>query len=253
MRIERVGPHALVLGSNEDFEHGGTPEVRYFLEALGVKPDLSNLSLVFDPPYGIPIMTEMANVQRSKAAAATGRNFKAVHGNDEEWNPEPWLYGRDQLFWGGNHFGHLLPHNGRTLVWDKRCNIIPPRCQADCEIAWCSEYGAARVFYHYWDGMVKQSEMGQPREHPTQKPVELMSWCLHFAKGTHVMDAYMGSGTTGVAAVKAGRTFIGIEIEAEYFEVALRRIREAYAQPDLFHNPQGEKHEPFKCKTAALS
>lgn len=209
----------------------------------------SNLSVVTDPPYGIPIMTEMANVKRSQHGAATGRNFKAVHGNDVEWNPTPWLFGRDQLFWGGNHFGHLLPHNGRTLVWDKRCNIIPSRSQADCEIAWCSEYGAARVFYHYWDGMVKQSEMGQPREHPTQKPVELMSWCLQFAKGSVILDPYMGSGTTGVAAVKAGRTFIGVEIEAEYFEVALRRIREAYAQPDLFHQPQGAQND-FQHETA---
>jgi DNA modification methylase len=103
--------------------------------------------------------------------------------------------------------------------------------------------------------MVKQSEMGESREHPTQKPVELMSWCLQYAKGQVVMDAYMGSGTTGVAAVKAGHTFIGCEIEAEYFEVALRRIREAYQQPDLFHNPQGGNHETLadECKTTACA
>lgn len=196
-------------------------------------------------------MHEYADVKRSKAAAATGKNFKPVHGNDEEWNPHPWLFGRDQLFWGFCHFAHRLPHKGRELVWDKRCNIIPPRARADFESAWCSEYGAGRMFYHYWDGMVKQSEMGQSREHPTQKPVELMSWCLQFAKGTHVMDAYMGSGTTGVAAVKAGRTFIGIEIEAEYFDVAVRRVREAYAQPDLFHQPQGETHETMAIKREA--
>lgn len=243
IRIERIGPHLLVLGDNKQFFH---KDGMVFDEAWR---NIDNLSVVTDPPYGIPILTEFADVKRSKAVAATGRNFKPVHGNDEEFDPTPWLIGVDQLFWGFSHFGHRLPHKGRELVWDKRCDIIPQRSQADGETAWCSEYGALRIFRHYWDGMVKQSEMGVPREHPTQKPVELMRWCLQFAKGQYILDPYMGSGTTGVAAVKEGRTFIGIEIEAEYFEAALKRIKDAYAQPDLFHNPQGAHHD-FQHETA---
>jgi site-specific DNA-methyltransferase (adenine-specific)/modification methylase len=234
MKIERIGPHALVLGNNCDMV--GSQFFEHLLQGR-------SFSVVTDPPYGIPIMHEYADVKRSKAAAATGRNFKPVHGNEEEFDPTPWLVGVDQLFWGFCHFAHRLPHKGRELVWDKRCNIIPPRSQADFESAWCSEYGAGRMFYHYWDGMVKQSEMGESRVHPTQKPVELMSWCLQFAKGDVIFDPYMGSGTTGVAAAKAGRPFIGIEIEAEYFDAAVKRIRDAYAQPDFFTNDSHKERQ----------
>lgn len=244
MKIERVGPHVLMLGNNADLIGS-----QFFDSLLAGR----SFSVVTDPPYGIPILTEFADVKRSKAAAATGRNFKPVHGNDEEFDPTPWLAGVDQLFWGFSHFGHRLPHKGRELVWDKRCDIIPQRAQADFETAWCSEYGAGRMFRHYWDGMVKQSEMGVPRDHPTQKPIELMRWCLQFAKGEVIFDPYMGSGTTGVAAQKEGRPFIGVEIEAEYFDAAVRRLKEAYAQPDLFHTGGTNETMATECKNAALA
>ena len=72
--------------------------------------------------------------------------------------------------------------------------------------------------------------------HPTEKPVGLMSAVCEWTSGT-ILDPFMGSGTTGVAAVKLGRKFIGIEIEPRYFEIAVRRISEALKQPDLFIEP----------------
>jgi DNA modification methylase len=77
---------------------------------------------------------------------------------------------------------------------------------------------------------------GQPNEHPTQKPIALMSELVRlFTKSAHtVLDPFMGSGTTGVASAKLGRKFIGIEIEPKYFDIACRRIEQAYAQPDMF-------------------
>ncbi len=75
--------------------------------------------------------------------------------------------------------------------------------------------------------------------HPTQKPVELMQWCLNFLKGCHtVIDPFMGSGTTGVACIKRGHAFVGIEADEDYFDIACERIRKAYAQPDLFIEPR---------------
>jgi site-specific DNA-methyltransferase (adenine-specific) len=69
--------------------------------------------------------------------------------------------------------------------------------------------------------------------HPTEKHVGLMREFVKRTSGV-VFDPFMGSGTTGVACVKLGRKFIGIEIEPRYFDIACRRIEEAYRQPDMF-------------------
>ncbi|TIL67226.1 MAG: site-specific DNA-methyltransferase, partial [Mesorhizobium sp.] len=89
---------------------------------------------------------------------------------------------------------------------------------------------------HYWNGMMRDSERGVPRVHPTQKPVAVMEWVLQETTqpGESVLDPYMGSGSTGVACLKLGRKFTGIEIDAGYFEIACDRVRKAYAQPDMF-------------------
>jgi site-specific DNA-methyltransferase (adenine-specific) len=77
-----------------------------------------------------------------------------------------------------------------------------------------------------------RSEPG--REHPTQKPVALMAWCVEKTKAKSILDPFMGSGTTGVAAIQHGRQFIGIEREPRYFDIACRRIEQAYKQRPLF-------------------
>jgi len=78
----------------------------------------------------------------------------------------------------------------------------------------------------------------QDAAHPSQKPVELMRWSIEMiGPAETILDPFMGSGTTGVAAVKLGRKFIGIEIEPKYFDIACRRISEALKQPDFFVEP----------------
>ena len=82
---------------------------------------------------------------------------------------------------------------------------------------------------------MKASERGHPRVHPTQKPIALMAWCLRMVDSRHpVLDPFMGSGSTGVACVQEGRSFIGIEIDEGYFDIACERIHKAYQQPDMF-------------------
>ena len=86
-----------------------------------------------------------------------------------------------------------------------------------------------------WAGFQRDSEVGERHLHPTQKPVELMLWCLEFFQHSNtILDPFMGSGTTGVACARLGRRFIGIEIEPKYFDIACKRIEQAYRQPDLF-------------------
>lgn len=205
--------------------------------------DLADLAVVSDPPYGIDIMTDMDFARGT--TSTRGKEFKPIKGNDQEFDPTPWLIGKEQILWGANHYAHNLPHNGRWLNWDKRCKVVPSRNQADCELAWCSEYGAARTFYHVWDGFIRDSEKTVERTHPTQKPIALMRWCLQFTDCHYILDPYMGTGATGIAAIIEGRKFIGIEFEREYFDIACRRIAEAQSErlPDYLR--QHETQQDF--------
>ena len=125
----------------------------------------------------------------------------------------------------------------RWLIWDKGQRNFS---LADFEMAWTSQHKASRIFFFERGRLASRKGF-----HPTQKPIELMEWCLGFLpKAEVILDPFMGSGTTGVAAVNLGRRFIGIEREEEYFEVALRRIEEAEKQGSLFSEesvPQSEQ------------
>jgi DNA modification methylase len=106
-------------------------------------------------------------------------------------------------------------------------------------MAWTSQNKAARAFDY-----PRAAALQDGKQHPTQKPVELMRWCLGFLRDARtVIDPFMGSGTTGVACVREGRSFIGIEIDEGYFDIACERIRKAYAQPDFFVQPP-KREEP---------
>lgn len=100
---------------------------------------------------------------------------------------------------------------------------------AMCEQAWCSFKKPAK--------MHRLSVTSYEKEHPTQKPVRLMEWCINLApEAATVCDPYMGSGTTGVACAQMGLRFTGIERERKYFDIACRRIEQAYAQPRMFYD-----------------
>lgn len=220
-RVEIAGGRAvLYLGDNRDI----WPTLP--------RPD----AIVTDPPYGVPVMLSSDLGARGPARIENGRDWGALVGNDAAFDPSPWVTAADLvLLWGANHFAHMLPHNGKWLVWDKRCGIVPQRSQADCEIAWVSDYSAARVLRFLWDGVCQDEKKGA-RYHPTEKPEGVMSWCLDQAKvapGALVADPYMGSGTTGLACMRRGCRFVGIEIDEGYFGTACRRIEQAARQPDL--------------------
>ena len=129
--------------------------------------------------------------------------------------------------WGADHYRTRLPATGRMLAWDKtRGGHGPKDSFSDVEFAWHAQKGAARIFHYLWKGVCQDGEKGQKRMHPSQKPIALMLWCLNFIADPtlRVVDPYMGSGSTGVAAIRAGRRFLGIEKDREVFERALHRI-----------------------------
>jgi DNA modification methylase len=133
------------------------------------------------------------------------------------------------IIWGG-HLYELPPARG-WLAWDK---IVRDFSSGNLELAWTTLDQPIRAF-NYSHGQLAI----EGKEHPTQKPIALMRWCIQQAKvpsGGVILDPYMGSGSTGVAAVQMRHPFIGIEIEERYFDIACRRIAEAQRQGDLFRD-----------------
>jgi site-specific DNA-methyltransferase (adenine-specific) len=104
---------------------------------------------------------------------------------------------------------------------------MKPLSFSDCEMAWCSGgAGSARMIRYPWTGNLRGPERGE-HWHPTQKSIEVMRWVIEQVTepGEVVLDPYMGSGTTGVAALQCDRKFIGIEIEPRWFAAAEKRVR----------------------------
>lgn len=236
LEVVKIGNAYLFCCDNKELIENGT--FAALKEEHGV--DVDDMATVSDPPYGVEIMTDM-NFNR-KTGTGQGKTFKPVHGNEVAFDPTPWLLGKEQILWGYEHYGHMLPHAGRNLIWDKRCGVVPERNQADVETAWCSRPGAARMFRHLWDGFLRDSEKGQERVHPTQKPVALMEWCLSFTDCQTIFDPFMGAGSTGMAAVRAGRSFIGVEIEPDYFNAACERLAKVQCEqmPDHLKGNQDQ-------------
>jgi len=204
--------------------------VLYQADCMDILPHLEKVdACLTDPPYGIGIDGQAQRI-KGKKSDRKGYEFR---GWDSERPVEAIKFlaslNCPKIVWGGNYFADLLPSGDKWLVWDKGQRIN----QSDCELAYTNMNGALRVFT--LNRMALQQDGAQ---HPTQKPLALMRWCLGFLDDSlAILDPFMGSGTTGVACVKMGRKFIGIEREPEYFEIACKRIREAYAQPDMFLEP----------------
>ena len=236
------------------YEHAGL--TIYHGDCRDILPLLPKVDLVLtDPPYGVPIMFDAGGKLRGSGKTKVGGGrYEVFEGNNFEFDPTNFLLGDAQIFWGANHYAHRLPHNGKWLIWDKRCGVIPERNQADCELAWCSDYGAARIFRHYWDGMVKQSEHGISRDHPTQKPLALMNWCLGFyPKALTILDPFMGSGTTLVAAKNLGRRAIGIDVADQISQRREAQARRRAGAPDDISADRGSSLFPTWTSSAGSS
>jgi site-specific DNA-methyltransferase (adenine-specific) len=194
-----------------------------------ILPTLTKVDLVLtDPPYGIG---ENANRIKSRTKLAKTTDYGSF-----DWDKEPASLeeitltlsaGDGAIVWGGNYF-HVPPSRG-WLVWDKQNSGN----FADCELAWTNLQMSVRMFRFMWNGMIRAGEArGIPRVHPTQKPLELMTWCItkaddHFDRPTKtILDPFMGSGTTLRAAKDLGRQAIGIELEEKYCEIAARRLQQ---------------------------
>jgi site-specific DNA-methyltransferase (adenine-specific) len=181
--------------------------------------------LLTDPPYGIGLETRYES-KGKRSILAQNRDYPLVVGDDQPFDPSHLLGYSKAVLWGANYYANKLPASRQWFVWDKRDGVLE-NDGSDCELAWTkgTKGIATRTFRHLWNGMLKDSERGERRWHPTQKPIALMSWCLSFfPKAKRVIDPYMGSGTTLVAAKLAGMSAVGIEVSEEYCERAVKRL-----------------------------
>lgn len=196
-----------------------------------VLPTLGKVdAVVTDPPYGI------------------GWKPRVNH-QDQKWvdvidfDISSFLIGRFNLIWGGQYFADRLPVSEGWLTWCKRplnCDFSnDDRTYATTELAW-RDWGKAKFISHVWDGGMRAGAAeNRTFCHPSQKPIEVMEWCVRQVPidARTILDPFMGSGTTGVAAVRLGRKFIGIEIDEGYFSIACRRISDELSRPRLALEP----------------
>ena len=212
----------------------------YLGDCMDILPTLGKVDAVItDPPYGI-------GADKGKKGSIP---FKGGKSYEMAWHPEnTWDKERPNkiifeiiiknsekaIIWGGNYFADWLSPQGKWLWWDK-CQTMPT--YGDGELAWTNLSGTTPKKFVWANNKIFADRT--VRHHPTQKPLELMLWCIDQAGNPEtILDPFMGSGTTGVAAIQMGRKFIGIEREPKYFEIACKRIKQAVAQPQLFAHEQ---------------
>jgi site-specific DNA-methyltransferase (adenine-specific) len=201
-----------------------------------ILPQLPKVDLVLtDPPYGVDFDTDYRrftsgfNVER--------KAHKPVANDDRPFDPSFLLSYPGVIMFGANCFSQRLPP-GSWLIWDKRF-ANGKAFLADGEAAWMNKGHGCYIYTETSQGCIRS----EPIEHPTQKPVGLMVWCLSkFPKAQTILDPFMGSGTTLVAAKQLGRKAVGIELEEKYCEIAVKRLQQEYL-PLTIGQPNPEAKE----------
>lgn len=194
------------------------------LEVMRGFADKSFDLVLTDPPYGIG---EAAGKNKSRSKLAVAKDFGDEDWDDErpskEFFDEIRRVSKNQIIFGGNYFADFLPPSQRWLVWDKENGASD---FADCELAWTSYDKAVRRLKFRWAGMLQEDmKHKEARWHPTQKPIEVMKWCLSLCPEIKsVLDPFSGSGTTILAAKQLELEAVGIEISPKYCEVARSRL-----------------------------
>ena len=178
-----------------------------------------------DPPYGISIVNNSGHVGGVKLAKVGV--YAPIAGDEtidvalEAIQVIKTLNAKVEIIWGGNYYANALDNSSCWIVWDKdnTGNF------ADAELAWTNQPTAVRIFKHTWNGMIKASEHGQRRVHPTQKPVKLAEWCFdeYGEKCATVLDLFCGSGSTLIACEAKKKTGYMMELSPHYCDVIVKR------------------------------
>jgi DNA modification methylase len=222
--IYQLGNHRLMCGDSTS------------IDAVESLVDSAKIDLCYtDPPYGI---NESGNRvgrgnlgNKDSKIIAKGVIYKDFKDDTIDYAIEAYnivegiLQIPRQVWWGANYYCHSLPQSNNWFVWDKRTEDKYKNTNSDAEMAWVkSQWSSIRVFRHLWMGLVKGSEKGQARVHPTQKPVALAEWSFDYFKEVNtVLDLFGGSGSTLIACEKTNRTCYMMEFEPHYCDVIVKR------------------------------
>lgn len=222
-----MGKHRLMCGDStsiDDIE----------LATSGKQIDL----ICSDPPYGISVV-KGAHVGGAKpfgkgrvhgpaknAIIAPG-TYEPIIGDDttktaiEHYHAMIAINAKTIVLWGGNYFADALPPSRCWLVWDKENTGT----FADAELAWTNADKVVKLIRHQWSGLIKASERGEKRVHPTQKPVALAEWVIDTMapQAETILDGFLGSGWTLIAAERKSISCIGLELSPAYVDVAIKR------------------------------
>ena len=204
-----LGEHRLLCGDSTNIQN---------VERLmgGEKADM----VFTDPPYGIKYKG------KGQDGATKGNDFGQIK-NDESVQVAKDAFNLAQqlcdnlIFWGANFYPSVLREQKSWIVWNKK---TIGENYSDCELAYTSKAGRIKMFEHQWHGMIKASESGQKRVHPTQKPIALAEWCFEKqGDPKSVLDLFGGSGSTLIACEKTNRKCFMMELDAHYCDVILKR------------------------------
>jgi site-specific DNA-methyltransferase (adenine-specific) len=201
------------------------------MELMARYPDNYFDLAIVDPPYGI----DLANMNMG-----LGKTPKASKSKNRKWKPKDWdnsipsdeyfealfRVSKAQIIWGGNYFN--LGVCNKFIIWDKE---IPDGLSfSDCEYAWTSFSGANKIFRY--SAYLNKDE----KFHPTQKPPQLYKWLLDkYAKpNDKILDTHLGSGSIAIACHDYGFELTACELDKEYFDKAIERIKNHVSQQKLF-------------------
>jgi site-specific DNA-methyltransferase (adenine-specific) len=208
-----IGEHRLLCGDSTDSD------------AVAKLMDGQKADMVFtDPPYGINI----GNQSQGKGGGVA----KKIDYGVNEWDKQiPYnainlslSICDNVILWGANYYSDKLPPSSCWIVWDKDNGDTD---FADCELAWTSYKKSVKKFKWKWMGMLQEDMKNkEKRVHPTQKPVALAEWAFNeFQAGKNILDFFLGSGSTMVAAHQLKRKCYGLELEPKYCQVIIDRMK----------------------------
>jgi site-specific DNA-methyltransferase (adenine-specific) len=217
------------------------------LEYMKGLPDKAFELAIVDPPYGIG-----ESGQRNKTGdrpTAKWKNPKSVNYKTFDDSKAPSFeyfnelkrVSNHQIIWGGNYFTEFLEASMGWVIWDKKVDEKEHLSMA--EMAWSSFNKKAMLFELLWAGFKKGEQT--ERIHPTQKPVALYKWLLqNYAKpGDRILDTHLGSGSIAIACHDMGFDLTGCELDKDYYDAAVKRLKTHQLQPQLFEPKETFQHK----------